>query len=54
MNGNCDIYAAPFAVFLNKDRTAGVQEYWIVNPMLHTVTIYDFKYGKNLPIQLRE
>ena len=95
-NGNCDIYAAPFAVFLNADdknyvepdlsvicdrskindrgclgapdwiieivspstqqmdygiklfkyRTAGVLEYWIVNPMLHTVTVYDFAHGK--------
>ena len=94
-NGNCDVYAAPFAVFLNKDnrnyvepdisvicdksklddrgcngapdwiieivspstehmdygiklfkyRTAGVREYWIVNPMTHTVTVYDFERG---------
>ena len=93
-SGNCDVYAAPFAVFLNADdknyvepdlsvicdrnkiddrgccgapdwiieivspstqqmdygiklfkyRTAGVREYWIVNPMLHTVTVYDFKH----------
>ncbi len=92
-NGNCDVYAAPFAVFLNKDnrnyvepdisvicdksklddrgcngapdwiieivspstehmdygiklfkyRTAGVREYWIVNPSKSTVTVYDFE-----------
>lgn len=94
--GNCDVYAAPFAVFLNNDernyvepdlsvvcdrtklnekgcigapdwiieivspssqqmdygiklfkyRTAGVREYWIVNPMKHTVTVYDFEHEK--------
>ena len=92
-SGNCDVYAAPFAVFLNKDdhnyvepdisvicdqskldekgcygapdwiieivspstqsidygiklfkyRSAGVREYWIVNPLKHTVTVYDFE-----------
>lgn len=91
--GNCDVYAAPFAVFLNQDdknyvepdlsvicdrrkindigclgapdwiieivsqstqqmdygiklfkyRTAGVREYWIVNPLKKTVTVYDFE-----------
>ena len=94
--GNCDVYAAPFAVFLNKDdknyvepdisvicdkhkinetgcngapdwiieivspstqqmdygiklfkyRTAGVREYWIVNPLKQTVTVYDFEQEK--------
>lgn len=93
--GNCDVYAAPFAVFLNEDnrnyvepdisvicdrnkigelgccgapdwvieivspstqqmdygiklfkyRTAGVREYWIVNPLKSTVTVYDFEQG---------
>lgn len=93
---SCDIYAAPFAVFLNNDdrnyvepdlsvicdrskltdkgcsgapdwiieivspstqqidyglklfkyRTAGVREYWIVNPMQHTVIVYDFEQEK--------
>lgn len=92
--GNCDVYAAPFAVFLNKDgrnyvepdlsvicdktkindkgcfgapdwiieivspttqqmdygiklfkyRTAGVREYWIINPMTHIVNVFDFEY----------
>ena len=91
--GNCKVFPAPFAVFLNKDdqnyvepdisvicdksklndkgcsgapdwiieiispstsridygvklfkyRTAGVREYWIVNPMKKTVTVYDFE-----------
>lgn len=91
--GACEIFAAPFAVFLNADnktyvepdisiicdqskldeygcngapdwiieiasptdsnrdygiklfkyRTAGVREYWIVNPMTRTVTVYDFE-----------
>lgn len=91
--GNCDIYPAPFAVFLNKDsknyvepdisvicdrnkltekgcsgapdwiieiaspgtekmdcgiklfkyRSAGVREYWIINPRLNTVSVYDFE-----------
>lgn len=91
--GDCEVYPAPFAVFLNKDqknyvepdisvicdknklddrgcngapdwvieilspsteridcglklfkyRTAGVREYWIVNPRLRTVNVYDFE-----------
>lgn len=95
-NGTCDVFAAPFAVFLNKDdinyvepdisvicdknkldekgcngapdwvieivspstsqmdysiklfkyRTAGVREYWIVNPLKQTVTVYDFETEK--------
>lgn len=95
-NGSCDVYTAPFAVFLNKDdhnyvepdisvicdkskldekgcvgapdwiieiispstqsidygiklfkyRSAGVREYWIVNPLKHTVTVYDFEKEK--------
>lgn len=94
--GNCDVYAAPFAVFLNENeqnyvepdlsvicdrsklsdkgcngapdwimeivslstqqidygiklfkyRTAGVREYWIVNPLKKTVTVYDFEHEK--------
>lgn len=92
-NGDCDVFLAPFAVFLNADgknyvepdisvicdkgkldeygcngapdwiieiaspsdshrdygiklfkyRTAGVREYWIVNPKTRTVTVYDFE-----------
>lgn len=92
-NGTCEVYPAPFAVFLNKDsknyvepdisviceknklddqgcngapdwiievtspsdpqrdygiklfryHTAGVREYWIVNPQKHTVMVYDFE-----------
>ena len=92
-NGSCEIYPAPFAVFLNKDnytyvepdisvicnknklndkgcygapdwiievispstqqmdygiklfkyRTAGVREYWIVNPITHIVNVFDFE-----------
>lgn len=95
-HGNCDVYAAPFAVFLNKDdrnyvepdisvicdkskmndkgcvgapdwiieivspstqhmdygiklfkyHTAGVREYWIVNPIKHTINVYDFDQDK--------
>lgn len=92
--GKCEVYTAPFAVFLNKDnrnyvepditvicdkdklddkgcvgapdwiieitsptnpqhdygiklfkyRTAGVREYWIVNPQKQTVSVYDFEH----------
>ncbi|MCI8889677.1 MAG: Uma2 family endonuclease [Hungatella sp.] len=92
-NGQCEVYPAPFAVFLNADdknyvepdisivcdkdklddrgcngspdwvieitspsdpqrdygiklfkyRTAGVREYWIVNPLKKTVMVYDFE-----------
>lgn len=94
--GTCDIYPAPFAVFLNEDnrnyvepdisvicdknkldekgcngapdwiieiaspstssldygiklfkyRTAGVREYWIINPVTLTVNVYDFESEK--------
>lgn len=94
--GECDVYAAPFAVFLAEDnqnyvepdisvicdrdkiddkgckgapdwiieivspssqqmdygiklfkyRTAGVREYWIVNPQKETVTVFDFEQEK--------
>ncbi|MDE7353247.1 MAG: Uma2 family endonuclease [Acetatifactor sp.] len=93
--GNCEVFAAPFAVFLNEDdrnyvepdisvicnkdkindkgcngapdwiieivspssqqmdygiklfkyRTAGVREYWIINPGTQTVNVYDFENG---------
>lgn len=93
-NGNCEVFLAPFAVFLNMDelnyvepdisvicdknklndkgyngapdwiieivspssqqmdygiklfkyRNAGVREYWIVNPLKQTVTVYDFEH----------
>ena len=96
--GDCKIYLAPYAVFLNKDnrnyvepdisvicdksklddrgcngapdwivevvststqqidygvklfkyRTAEVREYWIVNPMTQTVTVYDFEKEKQI------
>ena len=95
-NGDCDVFLAPFAVFLNADdinyvepdisvicnknklddkgyngapdwvieilspstermdcgiklfkyRSAGVREYWTVNPRLRTVSIFDFEYGE--------
>lgn len=93
-NRTCEVYAAPFAVFLNNDdinylepdisvicdasklnergcngapdwiieitspsnpqndygiklfkyRTAGVREYWIVNPLKHTIMVYDLEH----------
>ena len=95
-NGNCEVFLAPFAVFLNQDshnyvepdisvicdknklddrgcngapdwiieivspstgridygiklfkyRTAGVREYWIINPKTCTVNVFDFEYEK--------
>lgn len=94
-HGSCEVYPAPFAVFLHEDdqtyvepdisvicdsskldeygcngapdwvieiispsdpwrdygiklfkyRSAGVREYWIVNPSTRTVTVYDFEQG---------
>lgn len=94
--GSCEVYAAPFSVFLNKDdktyvepdisvicdknklddkgcagapdwiieitspsnpetdygiklfkyRSAGVREYWIVNPMKQAVIVYDLEHEK--------
>ena len=94
--GSCEVYAAPFSVFLNKDdknyvepdisvicdknklddkgcagapdwiieitspsnpetdygiklfkyRTAGVREYWIVNPLKQAVVVYDLEHEK--------
>ena len=94
--GDCDVFPAPFAVFLNQDdrnyvepdisvicdphkinekgcngapdwiieivspstsqvdygiklfkyRTAGVREYWIVNPLKKTVNVYNFEHEK--------
>lgn len=94
--GNCEVYAAPFAVFLNDDdtnylepdisvicdpakldekgchgapdwvieilsphteridcgiklfkyRSAGVKEYWTINPRLRTVSVYDFEHNE--------
>lgn len=95
-NGDCEVFPAPFAVFLNEDdknyvepdisvictknkindkgcsgapdwiieivspstqqmdygiklfkyRTAGVREYWIVNPVTRIVNVFDFEYDK--------
>ena len=95
--GSCEVFPAPFAVFLNEDdrnyvepdisvicdkdklddrgcngapdwiievtspsnpqhdygiklfkyRTAGVREYWVVNPQKNTVMVYDFENAKN-------
>ncbi|NDO69430.1 Uma2 family endonuclease [Schaedlerella arabinosiphila] len=33
-----------YGIKLFKYRTAGVREYWIVNPMTHTVNVYDFEH----------
>lgn len=35
-----------YGIKLFKYRTAGVREYWIVNPFTHTVNVYDFAYDK--------
>lgn len=95
-NGDCEVYAAPFAVFLSKDdlnyvepdisvicdkskldelgchgapdwiieilspsteridcgiklfkyRSAGVREYWMINPRLKTINVYDFEHNE--------
>ena len=36
-----------YGIKLFKYRTAGVREYWIVNPLKHTVNVYDLEYEKN-------
>lgn len=33
-------------VKLFKYRSVGVREYWMVNPKLHTVTVYDFEHNE--------
>lgn len=33
-----------YSIKLFKYRTAGVREYWIVNPATHTVNVYDFEH----------
>lgn len=33
-----------YGIKLFKYRTAGVREYWIVNPLKNTVTVFDFEY----------
>ena len=35
-----------YGIKLFKYRMAGIREYWIVNPMLRTVNVYDFEHGK--------
>lgn len=95
-NGTCEVYPAPFAVFLSADdknyvepdvsvicdsnkidgrgcngapdwiieivspnskqmdygiklfkyRTAGIREYWIINPLTQTATVYDFEHDE--------
>lgn len=36
-----------YEIKLFKYRTAGVREYWIVNPMTRIINVYDFENGKN-------
>ncbi|MCI9469609.1 MAG: Uma2 family endonuclease [Lachnospiraceae bacterium] len=36
-----------YEIKLFKYRTAGVREYWIVNPMTCIINVYDFENGKN-------
>ena len=35
-----------YDIKLFKYRSAGVREYWIVNPLTRTVTVYDFEHGQ--------
>lgn len=35
-----------YDIKLFKYRSAGVREYWIVNPLTRTVNVYDFEHGK--------
>ena len=50
-----DIYALPngkraqlldYGIKLFKYRTAGVREYWIINPATRTENVYDFEHDK--------
>ena len=35
-----------YGIKLFKYRTAGVREYWIINPVTHTINVYDFESEK--------
>ena len=35
-----------YGVKLFKYRTAGVREYWIVNPITHIINVFDFEHGE--------
>ncbi len=35
-----------YGIKLFKYRTAGVREYWIINPMTHTINVYDLESEK--------
>ena len=36
-----------YGIKLFKYRSAGVREYWIVNPQKHTITVFDFEKDQN-------
>ena len=36
-----------YEIKLFKYRSAGVREYWIINPSKQTVMVYDFEHGRN-------
>ena len=35
-----------YGIKLFKYRTAGVREYWIINPATHTINVYDFEFER--------
>ena len=35
-----------YGIKLFKYRTAGVREYWIVNPITHIINVFDFEHGE--------
>lgn len=61
--GTCEVFPAPFAVFLDGDDSlAGGREYWVVDPQKKVVVVYGFEkeammeyaFGEDMPVEIYE